>query len=261
MRKKLPIIILAAVPVLFWMMWIVFPETAIQTIIEDSVAGSQFVVEAQGLKKGFFYTLDIDALVLKGSRGELISVKDIRSYINPLFVPLFQLRLTGNGAIGDGNITGNLTLSKGKIKGVLNFNKVGFGELHFLKLTGIKGSGTLSGSVAISESAGHAEFVSSDAVFEETEFSGVKAPLNIFHMVKGSLDLRGGVIEVVSLAFQGKDVYARLKGDIRGNVMDIFMELMPGKSYIENPFVLAGLEAYKISPGYYIIPVKGNLFL
>jgi type II secretion system protein N len=259
-RKKLPVIILAAVPVLFCMIWIVFSETAIQTIIEDSVAGSQFMIEVQGLKKGLFYTVDIDALVLKGSRGELISVKNIRSHINPLFVPLFQLRLTGNGAIGDGNITGNLTLSRGKIKGLLNFQKVGFGALHFLKLTGIKGSGTLSGSVTISESAGHAEFVSRDAVFDETEFSGVKAPLNIFHMVTGSLDLRGGVIEVVSLAFQGEDVYARLKGDIRGNLMDISMELMPGKSYIENPFVLAGLEAYKISPGYYIIPVKGNLF-
>jgi type II secretion system protein N len=259
-RKKLPIIILAVIPVFFWMMWIVFPETAIQTIIEDSVAGNQFVVEVQGLKKGFFYTVHIDALTLKGGRGELISIKNIRSHINPLFIPLFQLRLSGNGAIGDRNITGNLTLSKGKIIGTLNFQKVGFGDLHFLKLTGIKGNGTLSGSVTISESGGHAEFVSRDAVFEETEFSGVKAPLNIFHIVTGSFDLRGDVIEVVSVAFQGEDVYARLKGDIRGNLMDISMELMPGKSYIENPFVLAGLEAYKISPGYYIIPVKGSLF-
>lgn len=260
MRKKLPVIILAAVPVLFCMMWIVFSETAIQTIIEDSVAGSQFMIEVQGLKKGLFYTVDIDALVLKGVRGELISVKNIRSQINPLFVPLFQLRLTGNGTIGDGNITGNLTLSRGKIKGNVNFQKVGFSDLNFLKLTGIKGRGTLSGSVTISESGGHAEFVSRDAVFEETEFSGVKAPLNIFHTATGSLDLHGNVIEVVSLAFQGEDVYARLKGDIRGNLLDISMELMPGKSYIENPFVLAGLEAYKISPGYYIIPFKDNLF-
>jgi type II secretion system protein N len=260
-RKRLPFIVLAAIPVLSWMIWIVFPETAIQTIIEDSVPGSQVVIEVQGLKKGLFYTVDIDALILKGRSGELISVKDIRSYINPLFVPLFQLRLTGNGAIGDGNILGNLTVSRGKIKGTVNFQKVGFSDLHFLKLTGIKGKGTLSGSFTFGESAGHAEFVSKDVVFEETEFSGVKAPLKIFHMVTGSLDLRGSVIEVLSLAFQGEDVYARLKGDIRENVMDISMELMPGKSYIENPFVLAGLEGYKISPGYYIIPVKGNLFL
>jgi type II secretion system protein N len=259
-RKKLPVIILAGIPVLFWMIWIVFPETAIQTIIEDSVAGSQFVLEAQGLKKGLFYTMDIDALALKGRQGELISVKNIRTYINPLFVPLFQLRLTGNGAVGDGNISGNLTLSKAKIKADMSFQKVGFGDLYFLKLTGIKGKGTLSGSFTISNSGGHAEFVSRDAVFEETQFSGVKAPLNIFHMVTGSIDLSGSVVEIVSLAFQGEDIYARLKGNIRENMMDISMELMPGKSYIENPFVLAGLEARKISPGYYIIPVKGNFF-
>ena len=138
-RKKLPIIILAAIPVLFWMMWIVFPETAIQTIIEDSVAGSQFVVEVQGLKKGLFYTVDIDALVLKGNRGELISVKNIRGHINPLFVPLFQLRLTGNGAIGDGNITGNLTLSRGKIEGSTEFSEGRFRRFAFFKTDRNKG--------------------------------------------------------------------------------------------------------------------------
>jgi type II secretion system protein N len=259
-RKKLPVIILAAIPVLAWMIWLAFPETAIQTIIEDSVAGSRFEIEVQGLNKGLFYTVDIDTFLLKGGRGELISVKNIRGYINPLFVPLFQLRLNGNGAVGDGNISGNLNLSKGKIKADVNFQKVGFSDLYFLKLTGIKGKGTLSGSFTISNSGGHAEFVSRDAVFEETQFSGVKAPLNIFHMVTGSIDLSGSVVEVVSLAFQGEDIYARLKGDIRGNVMDISMELMPGKSYIENPFVFAGLEAYKISPGYYIIPIRGDLF-
>jgi hypothetical protein len=37
------------------------------------------------------------------------------------------------------------------------------------------------------------------------------------------------------------------------------MEVMPGKSFLENPFFLAELERYKISPGYYRIPVRGNL--
>jgi hypothetical protein len=37
------------------------------------------------------------------------------------------------------------------------------------------------------------------------------------------------------------------------------MELMPGISFIENPLFRSGLERYKISPGYYVIPLKGNL--
>jgi type II secretion system protein N len=260
-KKKLPVIVLVAIPVLSWMIWIVFPETAIRTAIEDSVAGSQFVIEAQGLKKGLFYAVDIDALALQGRRGELVSVKNIRAHINPLFVPLFQLRLTGSGAIGNGNISGNLNLLKGKIKGDVNFQKVGFGDLYFLKAAGLNVNGTLSGSLTIDEDGAHAEFDSKDAVFEETEFSGVRAPLNIFHMFNGAIDLHGNFIEIVSLAFQGEDIHARLKGDIRENVIDISMELMPGKSFMENPFMLAGLEGYKISPGYYIIPLKGNLLL
>jgi hypothetical protein len=37
------------------------------------------------------------------------------------------------------------------------------------------------------------------------------------------------------------------------------MEFMPGRSYAENPLLLAGLRPYKISSGYYVIPVKRSL--
>jgi hypothetical protein len=42
------------------------------------------------------------------------------------------------------------------------------------------------------------------------------------------------------------------------------MELMPDKSFIENPLFINAVEKYKVSPGYYVIPVKrtySSLFL
>ena len=92
-------------------------------------------------------------------------------------------------------------------------------------------------------------------------FSGITVPLNFFHRVTGSIDINGKILNIVSVYLEGKDISARLKGAIRDAVMDLNMELMPGKSFIENPLFIAGLEKYKISPGYYMIPARGNLSL
>jgi type II secretion system protein N len=255
-RKKLPFIILAAIPLLFWMLWLVFPESSIQTIIEDSVADSPFLLEAHGLSKGFFYTMSIDELLLKNRGRELGELKDIHGRIDPLFLPLLQLRMSLKGSVSRGNVSGTLNFTRNGTSGELEFGNVEFGEVSLLQFVGIKGKGAVSGRVTLNAGGGHAEFVSNDAVFEQAEFSGVRVPLNIFHRVTGALDVHGNTVEIASLSLQGKDIHARLKGSIRDTVMDISMELMPGKSYTENPFVLAGLESFKISPGYYMIPLK-----
>ncbi len=109
------------------------------------------------------------------------------------------------------------------------------------------------------DDTGHVEFVTKDSSFEPAVFSGVKVPLNFFHNIRGSIDIKGNIINVVSVALEGKDIYARLKGVVKDAVMDLNMELMPGMSFIENPLFLAEFEKYKISPGYYVIPVKRNL--
>jgi hypothetical protein len=36
------------------------------------------------------------------------------------------------------------------------------------------------------------------------------------------------------------------------------MEVMPGKAYLENPIFLGELQKYMVSPGYYMIPIKGK---
>jgi len=41
--------------------------------------------------------------------------------------------------------------------------------------------------------------------------------------------------------------------------MDLNMELMPGRSFIENPLFNMEMDRYRVSPGYYVIPVRGNL--
>jgi type II secretion system protein N len=256
--KKI-LIAVAAVPVLFWMVWISFPASSLQAIIEDSAAEGPFGIEVKGLKMGLFYTVEIDTLALKAQQNEFISFDNIHGRVNPLALLLRRLDLSFRGQVGNGNISGHVTFTKSRVNGGIHFLKVSFHDLPFLHRAGIIGTGTLDGSFILKDNNGHLDFITKDADFEQAYFSGVRVPLNFFHTVSGALDIQDYTVHIAAISLEGKDMYARLKGTIRNAVMDMSMEFMPGKSYAENPLVLAGLEPYKVSPGYYMIPVRGDL--
>jgi type II secretion system protein N len=251
--------VLIAIPLIFWGIWIAFPETSIQSIIENSISSNKFRLEVKGVKKGLFYNLSVDNLTLKSSGEQLVSLTNIHSRVNPLSLIMFRLNLFFDGGIGGGTISGRTNLIRNKMQLGLDIKKANISDIPLFKLIGIQGTGTISGRFTMIDNTGHVEFVTKDSSFEQAVFSGVKVPLNFFHSIRGSVDIKGNIINVVSVALEGKDIYARLKGVIKDAVMDLDMELMPGTSFIENPLFLAGLEKYKISPGYYVIPVKRDL--
>jgi type II secretion system protein N len=251
-------IVLVSLPVVFWAIWFVFPETSIQTIIEDSLS-REFEPQVKGLRKGFFYDLHIDNLRLERSGKEVISLDNIDAHVSPLSLMLLRLNLTVDGGISGGAISGKMDLSKGGMRMRLDVKKADISEISLFKLAGIQGKGAISGRFIMTNETGHIEFFADDASFEPFIFSETNVPLNLFNGIKGAIDINGNILNIVSIALEGKDIYARMKGVIHDTVMDLNMELMPGRSFIENPFFLAGLEKYKISPGYYRIHVRGNL--
>ncbi len=251
-------IVLISLPVIFWAIWFVFPEKSIQTIIEDSLS-REFEPEVKGLRKGFFYDLHIDNLRLEHSGKEVISLDNIDAHVSPLSLMLLRLNLTMDGRISGGTVSGKMNLSKGGMRMRLDVKKADISEISLFRLAGIHGKGSISGRFAMTNETGHIEFIADNAVFEPFIFSETNVPLNLFNGVKGAIDIKGNILNVVSIALEGKDIYARVRGVIHDTVMDLNMELMPGRSFIENPFFLAGLEKYKISPGYYMIHVRGNL--
>jgi type II secretion system protein N len=255
--KKI-LIALVAILVIFYGTWLIFPKTSIQSIIEDSISHHKLSLEVEGLKKGLFYNLRVDRLTLNG-REEYLSINDIHVRINPLSLILLRLNLSFVGDIGGGNISGHVSLAKNNRYIEINVEEADISVIPLLQLAGIQGRGTISGRFTMTGSTGHVEFFTEDAVFEPAVFSGIAVPLNLFHTAKGSMDIKGNTINIASFALEGEDIYARLKGAIKDGVMDLNIELMPNRSFIENPLFLGGLEKYKISPGYYIIPVKRNL--
>ena len=257
--KKILIISLIAIPLILWGIWLVFPKTSIQSIMEGSVNSDKLGVEVKGLKKGLFYNLTVDRLTLKSSGDEQVSLNNIYGRINPLNFIMLRLSISLNGGIGGGNFSGRANLTKNKMQIELDINKADIAQIPLFKLIGIQGTGTISGRFTMLDDTGHVEFVTKDSRLEPAILSGVNVPLNFFNSVRGSVDIKGDIINVVSIALEGKDIHARLKGPIKDAVMNLDMELMPGISLIENPLFRGELGKYKVSPGYYVIPLKGNL--
>jgi len=247
---------LIAIPVILWAPWFVIPETTIQSIIEDYFAGKKFHVEIHEMKKGVFYNFSADKLVVRSSTREIIFFSNIHGTINPPSLLILRLNISVDGTVGGGNISGDVQLAKNKMQMHLDFTKARIDEISMLKRAGINGTGTLSGRFSMINSKGNIDFNTEDGNFQQAEFAGVKVPLHLFHNVKGAIEINGDILNIISVYCEGKDISARLKGVIKDAVMDLTMEVMPGQSFIENPFFLAELERYKISPGYYIIPVR-----
>jgi type II secretion system protein N len=254
--KKILIIFLIAIPVIFWGIWLAFPKTSIQSIIENSIHNDKLTAEIKGLRKDFWYGLSIDGITLKSSGEEQISFNNISARINPLALMLLQLKVSFDGDIGGGDISGHMNRTSNMMQIELAFKRASINVIPLFKHVGVQGIGTISGKFNMINGTGHAEFATKDASFEPAVFSGVTVPLNFFHSIKGAIDIRGNIVDVVSIALEGKDIYARLKGVIRDAFIDLNMELMPGISFIENPLFINALEKYKVSPGYYVVPVK-----
>lgn len=259
MVKKI-FIILILLPIVLWAFWFIIPESFIQSRIENSVSNDKLILEAKGLKKGFFYLLVVDNLVLKNFQKELITVNNIKSHINPFYLLIFRLKGSFDGGVGEsGSISGYMNLTKKRIVSEIDFTGVNISEIPLFKLFGIKGDGIFSGTISIKENTGYIRFYTENTKLEPFSFSKFRVPINFFQKIMGSVEINKDIINIVSFTLEGRDIYARARGIVKNNVLDASIELMPGKSYVENPLFIYELERYKVSPGYYVIPIHTNL--
>jgi len=242
---------------LFWL--IVIPEGLITDIIKSSVKGENVRIGIEGFKKGLFYNFRIGKFLLNKSNDTLVSIEDISGRINPLFFFIMRLNLSFHGNIGDGTILGNINLSRNENHISLNINSVNIDNIPLLRVIGIKGRGVLSGEFRFKNSQGDLKFFIKDAQLKNTSFSDFLVPFSFFNSIKGTMVIKGDLIEVNSISFEGKDIYARARGSVQGNNLDIKLELMPEASFTGESHIFTLLCNYKVSPGYYVIHIKTRL--
>jgi len=258
--KKILIAFIALVFII-WALWIAIPSASLQFIIEDSFPNESIHVEITGLEKGLFYTMNAEKVIIRSPGKELLVFDSVRSRIDPLRLMILKLRLTADGNIGGGTFSGYLRLGKGAGQMLFDVKQAEINKIPLLRKIGVQGTGAISGKVSLINDSVTIVFATDNVNFEPSLVAGIKLPLNFFHRATGSLTAKGNILTIESVSLEGKDVFARLKGRIQNSLMDMTMELMPGRTVIENPIFLAEVERYKVSPGYYAIPVRGNLSL
>lgn len=257
--KKI-LLLLVALVILVWGMWIAVPVTAMESMIEDFGRNQNVMLDVEGLHKGFFYRLYADRIVLKRAASDLIILSSVHATINPFYLAMMRMECSVNGRLGEGSFSGNASLRKNTIAIYTGFGEARVADIPVLATAGIKGKGTISGNITVNDLKGRLQFFVNDAALEPMIIQGVPAPLNFFRTVHGSLDVDGGTVTISSVSLEGPDISARLKGIISDGVMDLHMEVMPEKSLLENPLFLSEVDRYQVSPGYYVIPIKGPLY-
>jgi type II secretion system protein N len=241
-------------------LWIIaVPESLLSGLITASFQGSPVSIQVFDLQKGLFYNVRVGQIVLKKAGATLLSVDNASGRL--IFSSLLKLRpgITFHGDIAGGTVAGTMYLSKGRPDVDIVLKGAQIGGVPFLAQAGLNGRGVLSGEYRFLHTEGKLKFAVEDADMKTASFGGVPVPLDMFHTARGAMETKGSVLSVTSFAMEGKGVYARIRGKVIDNVLNLTMEVMPDASFARQNPVFSLIGRYEVSPGYYSIPIRGEL--
>lgn len=251
---------LIVVTVVFGLWFVVITDEMVIGMIQNSVADGDMKVEIETFKKGLFFTFTSPHIALTKSGRPLIMMDDVAAQVNPLNLLTGRPPVKFRGDLGGGRINGEIGLFKG---GTTDFRLDGanIAEIPFFRLIGLEGRGALSGELKTRGTTGDIKFTVKDTRLRTASFGGVPVPLEIFREAKGAMTLEGPTLSIVSFTMEGEGIYARIRGKIAGKTLNVTLELMPDASFRGEAIMLAALTNYKVSPGYYVIPITKTLAL
>lgn len=263
--KKAVAIATAIVLVVFGFWHIAIPESLIVNTIEKALPGEDIYIKTEGFKKGLFYSCSIEKIALNkrtaqtptDKTGPLLVFENADIRLDLLSFLSLRPRLRFTLTISEGNISGQASLTGNDIK--IATSNIKISAIPFVEQAGIHGEAVLSGSLLLKGGKGDLKFRSDNLALKNASFSGVPLPLELFSSLKGSMTISGDTVDVQSFDLEGKGIYARMKGHIKQKKTNMIMELMIDSSFKSEAFPLWMLEAFKVSPGNYAIPINTTL--
>ncbi|GAB4389209.1 MAG: hypothetical protein Kow0025_13150 [Thermodesulfovibrionales bacterium] len=259
--KKAALAAALALAALVWGFWLVaVPGDLVVDFIEDSARAEGMEVRVEGFRKGLFYSFSADAVSLLRSDAALVRATGVSGRLD--FAGLLGLRavVPFRGTVAGGALKGRASVAGGggyEVDASLEGARVaGIGAVS---LAGIKGDGELSGDFHMRDGLGELRFTVKAAAFDAMAYGGYAVPLNMFHTLRGALLIKGDTVEVDSVALEGEGIYARARGKVVGRAVDMELELMPEESVVPESVMMAMAGRYRVSKGYYVIPLKANL--
>jgi len=256
--KKAAIAVIA-IPVILIGLWVVaIPESLIIRHMEDALEKQGMHVRIMGFSKGLLYNFSIRHIHVSTEKDfPIVSVDDLRAGIDFLSFLTLKPQIDFSGMVNGGRVYGAISLRGHSTGGGgtmnVNGNGVNINGIPALERLGIRGNGNLDFDFHLVDHTGEARFSIPEARFEGN-FPGVDfLPLDLIQSVRGALTI-GKTITVKSLTLEGRGVHARVKGNIRGNSLNMKIELMMDSSFGLEPVLTQALGPYRVSPGYYVIP-------
>lgn len=256
MKKLLAACIIAAVFV-FGLWSIAVPRSTLLRLITDSFKGAPVNIEVVNLQKGPFYDVNIGRIVLKKAGATILSINN--AYGRLSFSSLLRLRpgITFRGNVAGGTVKGALYFSREGRSLEADLKNAHLEEVPFFSQAGLDGKGVVSGEYRAKNDRGNLKFTVLDADFKPYSFGGMPVPLNMFQTARGAIETDGRILRIVSFTMEGKDIYARIRGDVAGGMLNLTVEVMPDASLERQNPMFSMIRRYEVSPGHYSIPVRG----
>ncbi|MGO9613273.1 MAG: type II secretion system protein GspN [Dissulfurispiraceae bacterium] len=243
--------------------WIIaIPERMILELTNNILSEKGMHVISDGFEKGLFYNFSAQKILLSKTSGldaepPLFTCDNVKGGMNLISVFKLAPTLVFKCSVNNGVVTGDVRLT-----GAHDFTSEGqgidFKGIHFLEHYGVSGDGRLSWNMRLVKESGEITFSIADA-----KLQGISVmrflPLNLFQDIKGLLLISNGVVEVRSLALKGDGIYARMRGTVSADKLDLTMELMVNSLLKADSLILKALESYRVSPGYYVVPLQQKL--
>ncbi|MBI5639758.1 MAG: type II secretion system protein GspN [Nitrospirae bacterium] len=245
---------------LFPGIWLVaVSEETLLRLAENFLDRGDTRVEITDLKKGFFYNFSAGQVIIRRSDKTLLSLENVRGDINPFGLLRLRLPVSMSGEAAHGKISGKADILRRGTPLQIAFEDARLEEIPAFRVMGLDGRGLISGTMSLEKGAGNVRFEVKEMSLKNTAFDGISVPLDLFYTARGAMEIRAETWRIVSFSLDGNEIRARLKGKMEGGNLNLTMELMPEQAFIEKNPLFSLLEKYRISPGYYSVPVRKKL--
>jgi type II secretion system protein N len=258
MNKLLNVLyVLTGLIVFLLLVWFfAIPVSLIQSNIEDVVAQSgnnNMKLSIEGLRKGLFLNLYADQLDLEIDNKPALIVTEFTGRFAPGYLLDGKLAVRIKGNIADGELNGVFQLP---VNGEMKIERAALDKIPYLTRFGIDVKGSAYAEIFMDIEAVNIVFKVPDLSIDES--TTIIPLLNTFHALQGSVSIIQNKVQVESVSLEGDKGYARLKGNIINNRMDLAIELMPDREKL-NALESMMIGKYIVSPGYYVVPIKGMM--
>lgn len=265
------------IPALFLLCVAVFylvPDELIEGRLKEAATGKAGVTLAwKSFNKAFPFGVELRAVEVSGNGGtRLVLLDRVRARVNPLSLFAGRLTVHIDGSAGDGWFTGYAVLRRsGGGSLTIEARGVDFRYLPVLTRSSVKinglidaraslnriGAGCLEGTIGINgyriESS-------------EVKVMGYPLPLGSIESAGGQVELKGCKALIEGLWIEGKDLSARLSGEVTAvktplaqSPVELTLEITPRGGLAGKEFMLSLLGAYRKSANFYSIPVRGTI--